>query len=85
MQTWVVGATIHDEANAEDAERLREALADGGATALMVMPLSDGKIRVSFQVRAATAADAERRAVQLLEDCSRHVGVEPSAVDVRAR
>jgi hypothetical protein len=85
MQTWVVGATIHDEASSDDAERLRAALAKDGASALTVMPLSDGKLRVSFQVRAPTAAEAERRAVEILQECSRHVGVEPTAVHATAR
>jgi hypothetical protein len=42
-----------------------------------------GRIRVSFQVEAPTAQDAEERAGEILKGCSRYVGVEPTAVSSR--
>jgi hypothetical protein len=85
METWVVGATIEDEASAKDASRLQDALAERRVTGLQVIPVGSGAIRVSFHVQAPTAREAEDRAVQILEGCSRYVGVEPTNVSATAR
>ena len=60
-------------------------MAEGGATALHVIPIGGGMIRVSFQLEAATPNEAEKQATAILEGCSRNVGIAPNAVHATAR
>jgi hypothetical protein len=84
-QTWVVGALLEDDADKSQAAHLERVMAEAGHESVVITPIGDGHLRVSFHVQASTAEQAEHRAVEVLKRCSRVAGVEPHDVHAVAR
>jgi hypothetical protein len=60
-------------------------MAEAGHQSVVITPIGDGHLRVSFHVDATTAEQAEHRAVEVLKGASRVAGLAPNDVHPVAR